>query len=195
MSPDTPRYTGQPLGKGATAQKLEEIKLKKPYPLVVNLEAPRPLHTPRRLGRTQLPPHLTESCASDRPWAVSIWRQAYPQHARHAAQAALQIAIKLDARPIIALDHGEALGPAPFHGIPPTPELAEVPLATAIPTKIEGAASLTEIPHLILQAARGQTPHLGQKIAKTEYYEAPRRRPCAKRRKTTLTTPKKDAKP
>jgi len=121
MSPDTPRYTGQPLGKGATAQKLEEIKLKKPYPLVVNLEAPRPLHTPRRLGRTQLPPHLTESCASDRPWAVSIWRQAYPQHARHAAQAALQIAIKLDARPIIALDHGEALGPAPFHGIPPTP--------------------------------------------------------------------------
>ena len=89
--------------------------------------------------------------------------------------AALQIAKKLDAHTIITSDHGEALGPALFHGTPPTPQLAEVPLATTIPTKIEGIFSLTEIPHLILQAIRGKTPRLGQKIAKTEYYETPRR--------------------
>ena len=35
-----------------------------------------------------------------------------------------------------------------------------------VPTKIEGAAYLTEIPHLILQAARRHTPRLGQKIAR-----------------------------
>jgi len=64
----------------------------------------------------------------------------------------------------------------------PNPQLAEVPLATAIPTKIEGAASLTEIPRLILQAARGQTPRLGQKSPR----QNTTRRPCAKRRKTTL---------
>jgi len=87
--------------------------------------------------------------------------------------AALQIAKKLDAHIIITSDHGEALGPALFHGIPPTPQLAEVPLATTIPTKIEGIISLTEIPHLILQAIRGQTPRLGQKIAKTEHHETP----------------------
>jgi len=105
------------------------MELKKPYLLVVNLEAPRSLHTPRRLGRTQLPspPHLTKSSAPDRPWAVSIWRQAYPQHARYAAQAALQIARKLDARPIITSDHGEALGPALFHRIPPTPNWRRYP--------------------------------------------------------------------
>jgi hypothetical protein len=108
------------------------------------------------------------------------WTQAHPQH------AALQIATKLDAHTIITSDHGEALGPALFHGIPPTPQLAEVPLATTIPTKIEGIISLTEIPHLILQAIRGQTSRLGQKIAKTEYYETPRRHPCAKHQKITL---------
>ena len=113
-------------------------------------------------------------CTGQAPkWAIKIWTQAYPQHARHAAQAALQIAKKLDAHTIITSDHGEALGPALFHGIPPTPQLAEVPLATTIPTKIEGIISLTEIPHLILQATRGQTPGLGQKIAKTEYHETP----------------------
>jgi len=46
-------------------------------------------------------------------------------------------------------------------------------------------------PHLILQAARGQTPLLGQKIAKTEYHETPRRHPCAKHRKITILHPKK----
>jgi len=37
-----------------------------------------------------------------------------------------------------------------------------------------------------LQAIRGQTPRLGQKIAKTEYHETPRRHPCAKHQKITL---------
>ena len=111
------------------------------------------------------------------------WTQAYPQHAQHAAQAALQIATKLYAHTIITSDHGEALGPALLHGIPPTRRGTP---ATTTPTKIEGIISLTEIPRLILQAIRGQTPRLGQKIAKTEYHETPRRHPCAKRRKITL---------
>jgi hypothetical protein len=126
-------------------------------------------------------------CTGQAPkWAIKIWTQAYPQHARHAAQAALQIAKKLDAHTIITSDHSEALGPALLHGTPPTPQLAEAPLATTIPTKIEGIISLTEIPHLILQAIGGQTPRLGQKIAKTEYHETPRRHPCAKHQKITL---------
>jgi len=66
-------------------------------------------------------------CTGQAPkWAIKIWIQAYPQHARHAAQAALQITKKLDPHTIITSDHGEALGPALLHGIPPTPQLAEV---------------------------------------------------------------------
>ena len=69
-----------------------------------------------------LVPHVYNAvmCTGQAPkWAVRIWTQAYPQHARHAAQAALQIAKKLDAHTIITSDHGEALGPALLHGIPP----------------------------------------------------------------------------
>jgi hypothetical protein len=127
-------------------------------------------------------------CTGQAPkWAIKIWTQAYPQHARHAAQAALQIAKKLDAHPIIASDHGEALGPALFHGIPPTPNSQRRPRHHN-----PNVISLTEIPHLILQAIRGQTPRLNQKIAKTEYHKTPRRHPCAKHQKITLYyTPKK----
>jgi hypothetical protein len=60
---------------------------------------------------------------------------------------------------------------------------------------MEGIISLTEIPNLILQATKGQTLHLGQKITKTEYYETPRRHPCAKYRKITLYYTQKDTKP
>jgi arylsulfatase A-like enzyme len=182
-----------PFDKGAAAimKKLEEIELKKPYLLIINLmEAHAPYtRTEGWAELSYLVPRIYNAvmCTGQAPkWAVRIWTQAYPQHARHAAQAALQIAKKLDAHIIITSDHGEALGPALFHGIPPTPQLAEVPLATTIPTKIEGIISLTEIPHLILQATKGQTPRLGQKIAKTEYHETPRRHPCAKHRKITL---------
>jgi hypothetical protein len=41
--------------------------------------------------------------------------------------AALQIAKKLDAHTIITSDHGEALGPALLHGIPPTPNSQRYP--------------------------------------------------------------------
>jgi hypothetical protein len=166
-------------------KKLEEIKLKKPYLLIINLmEAHAPYtRTEGRAELSYLVPHVYNAvmCTGQTPkWTTKIWTQAYPQHARHATQAALQIAKKLDAHIIITSDHGEALGLALFHGIPPTPDFAEAPLITTIPAKIEGVVSLTEISRLILQAARGQTPHLGQKIAKTEYHETPRRRPCTK---------------
>jgi hypothetical protein len=84
-------------------------------------------------------------CTGQAPkWAIKIWTQAYPQHARHAAQAALQITKKLDPHTLITSDHGEALGPALLHGTLPNPQLAEAPLATTTPTKI--IVSLTQIP-------------------------------------------------
>jgi hypothetical protein len=55
--------------------------------------------------------------------------------------------------------------------------------ATQPPTSNEvicAGQALGRQDNLILQAARGQTPRLGQKIAKTEHYKTPRRHPCAK---------------
>jgi hypothetical protein len=117
-----------------------------------------------------------------------IWRQAYPQHAHYAAQIATDIAKRLaqDAHLVITSDHGEALGPAVFHAIPPTPELAEVPLITTTPLNIQGVISLTEAPRLIQQLLQNQTPQIGQKTAKTEYHTTPKRHPCAKKQKITL---------
>ena len=171
-----------PLDKGAKAiaKKLEELELKKPYILLINMMEAHPPYT-RLEGWAEfsyLIPRIVDSvmCTGQAPsWAQRIWRQAYPQHARYAAQIAAEIAKKLaqDAHVIVTSDHGEALGPAVFHGIPPTPELAEVPLITTTPAKIQGAVSLTEIPKLIQQLVQNQPPQIGQKIAKTEYHISP----------------------
>ena len=107
-------------------KKLEEIELKKPYLLIINhMETHAPYTRPKGWAQlSYLVPHIYNAvmCTGQAPkWAIKTWTQAYPQHARHAAQAALQIAKKRAAHTIIILDHGEALGPAPFHGIPPQP--------------------------------------------------------------------------
>ena len=184
-----------PLNKGGKQilKKLDELNLEKPYILLINMMEAHPPYT-RLEGWAEysyLIPKIIDSviCTGQAPkWAQKIWRQAYPQHARYAAQIATDIAKRLaqDAQIIITSDHGEALGPAVFHAIPPTPELAEVPLITTTPLNIQGVISLTEVPRLIQQLLQNKTPQIGQKTAKTEYHTTPKRHPCAENQKITL---------
>jgi arylsulfatase A-like enzyme len=184
-----------PFDKGAKAimRKLEETELKEPFMIIINMMEAHPPYTKLEgwAELSYLVPKIVDAvmCTGQAPkWAQKIWRQAYPQHARYAAQIAAEMAKKLaqDAHVIVTSDHGEALGPAVFHGIPPTPELAEVPFITTTPAKIQGVISLTEIPKLIQQLVQNQPPQIGQKIAKTEYHISPKRYSCAKHQKITL---------
>ena len=126
-------------------------------------------------------------CTGQAPkWAVRIWTQAYPQHARHAAQAALQIANKLDAHTIITSDHGEALGPALFHGIPPTPPTRRGTPHHHNPHQDRGNNLPNRNPPPHPTSHKGADPTPRPENRQNRIPRDPRRHPCAKHRKITL---------
>jgi len=160
------------------------------------MEAHSALHTHRRLGRTQLPspPH---------PQRRHVHR-ASPQMGHQDMDTSLPTT-RTTRRPSRPPNRQEARRPHNHHlRLRRSPRARPIPRNTTNPSTRRGTPrhhnlhqdrgnNLTNRnPHPILQAIRGQTPRLGQKIAKTEYHETPRRHTCAKHRKITLyCTPKK----
>jgi hypothetical protein len=195
MSPVTPRCTGQPLGKGATTQKAGRDGAEEALPTRSKLGSPTPpTHAPKAGQNSATPTSNGVMCAGQ---AMGRQYMKTSQPATHATR-----------RPSRPPDRQKARRP-PNHRLRPrrSPRARPIPRNTTNP-RIRGGTPRHRNPHQDRRSSlpnRNPPPHpTGGKGAnapprpenrQAEHYEAPRRRPCAKRRKTTLTTPKKDAKP
>ncbi|MGC8933285.1 MAG: sulfatase-like hydrolase/transferase [Candidatus Methanodesulfokora sp.] len=184
-SPSPPRDKGH----RKIEKKLNEIELKEPYFLLINLMEAHSPYTKLEswVELSYLLPQILDElmCLGRAPkWAQEIWQKAYPRHAEYAAEIGARIAKKLadNAIVLITSDHGEMLQEGVFHGLPPNDELAIVPFVATASVKVEGIVSLTEIPSLIRSYLEGRTPTIGGRMAKTEYRESRKRHRCAKNR-------------